>query len=344
MLGESRMQFELRFWEESLAPPDIVKKALPLLQEFSAGVAIAMYPVSLTRKNANALKKIREAGVDYAFWPLMEKEHGYYPGERNASSYGSLVRHQMEWASKNDVLPDTVAIDLEMPIQQMWEVMQATNPLARLGKVFSAARENLDRERYYHAKAKLSRLNAELQDAGMRTLTAVLPWVGLEMEGDGELLQDMTETPASGIGWDVVSPMLYVSMLCGMSGGAITKKDANWFIYDNCSRLREKFGGRAGVSLGLTGGGVLQDEPVLGGPAELVVGLEAALAAGVRDVSVYSLEGVFAGDNPREWFEAIASAKARVPERSRKVADGLIAARKVYPPVARLIDWYRRPP
>jgi len=338
------VQFELRFWEESLAPPDIVKKALPLLQEFSAGVAIAMYPVSLTRKNANALKKIKEAGVDYAFWPLMEKEQGYFPGERNASSYGALVRHQVEWAQKNDVLPDTVAIDLEMPIQQMWEVMRATNPLIKLGKVFTSARENLDRERYYRAKGKLDRLNVELQDAGIRTLTAVLPWIGLEMEGDGELLQDMTETPASGIGWDVVSPMLYVSMLCGMSGRAISVKDANWLVYDNCSRLREKFGGRAGVSLGLTGGGVLQDEPVFGGPAELVVGLEAALAAGVRDVSVYSLEGILARKDPRQWFEAIKSAKATVPERSRKVADSLIAVRKVYPPMARLIDWYRRPP
>jgi len=75
-----------------------------------------------------------------------------------------------------------------------------------------------------------------------------------------------------------------------------------------------------------------------------VVGLEAALAAGVRDVSVYSLEGVLARNDPRQWFEAIRSAKANVPERSRKVADSLIAVRKVYPPVARLIDWYRRPP
>jgi hypothetical protein len=338
------MHFDLRFWEESLAPPDIVKKALPLLEEFSAGVAIAMYPVSLTRKNVNALRKLKEAGIEITFWPLMEKEHGYFPSERNTTVYTSIVRQLLEWARKNDVVPDILAFDLEMPIQQMHKVLSAPNAFAKLRNVVASTRENLDRERYYRAKDKLAGLNAEIQDQGIRTLTAVLPWVSLEMEGDAELLQDMSETPASGIGWDVISPMLYVSMLEGMSGGAITKRDANWLVYDNCRHLREKFGGRAGVSLGLTGGGVLEDEPVLDEPADLTVGISAALAAGIRDISVYSLEGILRRKEPRLWLKAIRASQPAIPERSRKVADTLVAARYAYPRVARLIDWYRRPP
>jgi len=341
-LDRGHMHFELRFWEELLTPPDVVKKALPLLEEFGAGIAIAMYPASLTRKNANALVKLKEAGVEIAFWPLMDKEMGYFPGERNALAYSKLVRKQLEWASKNEVTPDIVAVDLEMPLQQMFKVMSAGNPFEKLRGVYTSARENLDRERYFRAKARLDKLNEEIQDQGIRTLTAVLPWVGLELEGEAELLQDMTETPASGIGWDVLSPMLYVSMIQGMSGGAIKSKEANWFVYDNCLKLREKYGGRAGVSLGLTGGGVLQAEPTFNNAAELVVGLEAALAAGIRDVSIYSLGGILSRQDPRAWFEAIRGSVPRVPERSWVVADGLTAARYVYPRFAKLIDWYRR--
>jgi hypothetical protein len=337
------MHFDLRFWEEIIAPPEIVKKALPLLTEFAAGVAVAVYPVSLTRKNANAFRKIKEAGIELTFWPLLEKEQGYFPGERNAGIYAALVRTQLDWAEKNDVVPDVVAVDLEMPIQQMYKVLSSTNALGRLRSVVSSTRENLDRARYYRAKEQLAGLNAEIQDRGIRTMTAVLPWVSLEMEGGAELLQDMSETPASGIGWDVISPMLYVSMLEGMSGGALTRRDANWLVYDNCSRLRAKYGGRAGVSLGLTGGGVLEDEPVFDSPSDLKVGLEAALAAGIRDVSVYSLGGVLNRPDPRLWLDAIRDTKPTVPERSRKVADALVAARYVYPRIARLIDWYRRP-
>ncbi|MHB8896465.1 MAG: hypothetical protein ACYC99_14980 [Candidatus Geothermincolia bacterium] len=338
------MHYDLRFWEESLAPPDIAKKALPFLLEYKAGVAVALYPTSFTRRNVNAVRKMKEAGIEVTFWPLMEKEHGYFAGERNAPGYVALVKFLLDWAEKNDVMPDMIAVDLEMPIQQISKVMSASNPLSKLRGVYSSARENLDRERYYRAKARLEEMNSEIQDKGVRTLTAVLPWVGLEMETDYELLQDMSETPASGIGWDIVSPMLYVSMLEGMSGGAITRKDANWLVYDNCKHLRDKFGGRAGVSLGLTGGGVLEDEPVFGSPAQLLTGLNAALAAGVRDVSIYSLEGILSRDDPRQWFDAIRGAKPEVPERSRKVADSLTAARHVYPHVAKLVDWYRRPP
>jgi hypothetical protein len=336
------MYFDLRFWEESLTPPDIVKKALPLLKEYTAGIAVSLYPTSLTKRNVTALHKLREAGVELTFWPLMEKEQGYFPGERNLGIYAALVRHLLQWAEKNDVMPDMLAVDLEMPIQQINAVMGAKSSILKLYGAYQSARANLDRERYYKAKARLDELNKEIQDRGIRTLTAVLPWVGLEMETDYELLQDMTETPASGIGWDVVSPMLYVSMMEGMSGGAMTRRDANWLVYDNCRRLREKFGGRAGVSLGLTGGGVLESEPIFGSPAQLLTGLQAALAAGVRDVSIYSLEGVLSRDDPRKWFDAIRAAEPKVPDRSRKVADGLIAARTVYPRMARLIDWYRK--
>lgn len=325
-----------------MAPPDIVKKGLPYLSKYRAGVGIAMYPVSLTRKNANALSKLKEAGVEVAFWPLMERERGYFACEGNLREYAALVRHQLGWAEKNGVLPEIVAIDLEMPIYQMLSVTQAGNVLEKAARVMSTAKANLDRERYYRSKAALDDLNCEIQDRGLRTLTAVLPWVGLEMEGDAELLQDMSETPASGIGWDVVSPMLYVSMLTGMTAGALSSRDANWIVYDNCSKLRAKYGGRAGVSLGVTGSGVLGEEPAFEDPSELAVGVSAALAAGIRDISIYSLSGTLAGGRPDDWFEAVRSAGPEMPERPARIAGLLTATRAVYPRVAKVIDWYRR--
>lgn len=338
------MKYDLRFWAELIEPPDIAKKALPLLEKFGAGVAVAVYPVSLTRKNANAFRKLLDAGIELTFWPLMEQEQGYFPGERNMDEYSAMVRHVVSWSEKNAVTPSMIAVDLEPPIQQLSKVFGASGGLGILRGAVGAARENLDRERYYRAKSVLEELNGWVQDQGIRTLTAIMPWVGLELEGDHELIQDMNETPVAGIAWDILSPMLYVTMLSGMTGGALNRRDANWLVYDSCVKLREKYGGRAGVSLGLTGAGVLENEPVFEEPEELVVGLQAALAAGVRDVSVYSLEGVLERDDPGAWLEALRAAEPRVPERSGKVARSLTAVRYVYPSVAKLVDWYRRPP
>jgi hypothetical protein len=205
-------------------------------------------------------------------------------------------------------------------------------------------RGNLGRDRYLVAKAGLSDLNDGIQDRGVRTITAVMPWVALELEGEHELIQDMTETPVAGIGWDVISPMLYVSMFAGMTNGLVTEADANWLVYDTCLRLRSRFGGRAGASLGLTGSGVLENEPTFDEPGELVEGLSAALAAGIRDISIYSLEGVLDRDDLREWFDAIRNAGPHVPEKSGMVARALFLARHVYPPIARFAEWYRTPP
>lgn len=343
-LDNGLMKYHLRFWAEFITPPDIAKNAVELLSEFEAGVAAAMYPVSLTRKNANAFRKLRQAGVELTFWPLMEQEQGYFPGEGNITEYSAMVRHMVEWSRKNEVVPDMLAVDLEPPLQQMHEVTGASTRLSKLKGVYDAMRDNLDRERYFKAKADLDELNHWIQDRGIRTVAAVMPWVGLELEGEHELIQDMSETPVAGIAWDVISPMLYVTMIEGMAGGAMNSRDANWFVYDSCLKLQEKYAGRAGVSLGLTGAGVLEDEPTFGRPEELLVGVQAALAAGVRDVSIYSLEGLLSRRNPRAWFIALRSAKPKVPEKSLKVARSLSAARYIYPPVAKLVDWYRRPP
>jgi len=82
----------------------------------------------------------------------------------------------------------------------MWEVMRATNPLIKLGKVFTSARENLDRERYYRAKESStgSTWSCRTPDSHAHGGAAL---DRLEMEGDGELAAGHDETPASGIGW-----------------------------------------------------------------------------------------------------------------------------------------------
>lgn len=334
------MDYRLRFWAEFIAPPAIAAKGLELLADHRAGVAAALYPVSLTSENAEAFRELKSSGVELTYWPLMEREQGYFPGERNVDEYSGIVRHLLDWAEERGVLPDALAVDLEPPIQQMHRVTAAGTRVSRFMGVYNAARENLDRDRYLSAKAGLEELNRMVQGRGVRTVSAVMPWVALELEGEHELLQDMSETPVSGIRWDVITPMLYVTLLT--TGGLLNQRDANWLVYDSCLALRRKFGERAGVSLGLTGAGVLEDEPTFRMPEELIVGVQAALAAGVRDITVYSLEGVLGRRNPGAWFTALRGAEPRVPERSEKVARSLAAARYAYPPLARLVDWYRR--
>lgn len=324
------MRYDLRFWAEYISPPEIVDRALGFLSEYRAGVGIAIKADSLTEENALSLRRIKEAGVETAFWPLMSREDGYFPYEANVPGYSEMVRNMVEWSEGNNIVPDLIAFDLELPFDQMMYVLEAgwvDKPLRAL----EICRRNLDRGKYLEAKRGLIKLNSWVQARGIRTLTAALPWVALELNGEGEFIQDMMETPIRGVGWDLISPMWYVSMIEGMTGGTISRRDAEWITYLACLWLRTGYGKRAGVSLGLTGTGVFGDEPVFDEIEGIMVGVEAALAAGIRDVSIYNLEGTLDREDPGAWFRRLREASPRTPDRSRKMTTALAAARVLYP-------------
>jgi hypothetical protein len=331
------MRYDLRFWAEFISPPEIVEKALPLLKEFSAGVSVSVPEGSLTDENAEAFRDIKSAGVELTFWPLLEREKGYFPNEANVPAYTEMVRDLVGWADGNRFLPDMIAVDLELPLEQI-SLFLGARPGGEAKSAFETLRQNLNPRRYREAEAGLIELNSWIRSRGVKTLAAVLPWVAVELFGEGETVQDMMETPVGGIEWDLISPMLYVSMFEGMTGGRISAFDANSLVYETSVRLRNKYGRRAAVSLGVTGTGVLGNEPTFETVEELMVGVEASLAAGVRDISIYNLEGVISRENPRSWLEALRDARPRIPEKSAKVVRTLGALRNLYPAVSRIKD------
>lgn len=115
-------------------------------------------------------------------------------------------------------------------------------------------------------------------------------------------------------------------MIVGMTGGLVSERDASWLVFKICLGLRSAMRDKAGVSLGATGTGVFEDEQVFEKPERLTRGLEAALAAGVKDISIYNLEGILSRSNPRRWFEAVRGACPTVPPKSKKVDLALAAA------------------
>lgn len=330
------MHYTLRFWAENISPPRIVDAGLDLLREYSAGVGVALFPESMTDENASAFRQLKEAGVQLGFWPLLPREEGYFPGERNVDRFSSFARRLVRWAEDESAKPDLVAVDQELPFEQMLKVLNAS--FVKKGALaLETCLENLDRTSFEYARGRLSQLNQWLKQKGVDTLTACLPWIGLEFDGRLEVIQDMMETPVMGIDWDIISPMSYASMISGMSGGLVTLRDADWLTFDICLGLRAARGRNSGISLGLTGTGVFESEPVFSEPAQLVTGVEAALAAGVRDVSIYNLEGTLARAEPRRWFEALRNARPRVPPRSNRVVTAVNAARSFHRVVGPLV-------
>ncbi|MDD5747974.1 MAG: hypothetical protein PHP64_02820 [Actinomycetota bacterium] len=331
------MEFSLRFWAENITPAEIARNAIPYLVEFRAGVAIAMREEELHEESARALREIKESGIEVTFWPLLSVEDGYFPSERSFREYESFLERLIAWASENGVLPDIVAFDLELPFSQMTRVVEARG-LKIVPTVIEVLKENLNKPRFLEARKAFDALNLWVKSQSMKTLAAIFPFVLIDFEKGYGIVEDLMETPVTGIDWDFVSPMFYVSMISGMSGGLVSTKDANWLTHIACMELRDLIGERAAISLGVTGTGILGNESCFSHPDELVIGLGGALAAGIRDISIYNLEGILESREPREWFEAIRKSRPRMPLRSGKVQKAVALSRFLYPWLAKFLE------
>lgn len=329
------MDFHLRLWAENISPEDVIEHAFPLLVESRAGVAFALSSSSLSEANAKAFRKLKDAGVELTFWVLLSEEDGYFPSEKNVDVFLGLCGKVLEWAEQEGVLPDFLAVDGEPPLEQSERLLGA--PFWRKPRVaLEIARENLSRESFDYAKERFSVLNSLVHDKGVKTLGACIPVVLAEEVQGGEFVQDVFETPVLGVDWDIMSPMVYTSMLVGMSAGLVSTKDASWLLYRLSRWLDASRPDAAGVSLGVTGTGVLGDEPAFSSPSELVSDVETALSAGMRDITIYSLEGIISRRDPEAWFKALESAEPRVPPRSGKIdflLDALMLAHRALVPL-----------
>ncbi len=330
------MSYKLRFWVEHWSPERIVQEAFDLISKYKPGLNIAIFPETLNDENVSALACLRESGVEIAFWILLKPDDGYFPNERNMSVFCSHAKEIVSKAVEAGVTPDYVAVDLEMPADQIFGLFNAS-PVGKLKGVVRLLRENIDPIRFVSARENLSEFVGWVRSRGIKTIAAILPWVALELEGQGNLIQNFMETPVGGINWDVISPMWYSSMFEGSTKGIISQQVANRMAFESSLGLRFRYGDKAGISVGVTGTGILGTEKTFESVGELVESIGAALAAGIRDISVYNLEGVVTRDDPEIWMSEIIAAKPRVPKKNRLLSQSLSALRIFYLAFSRLI-------
>jgi len=317
----------VRVWAEYLEPKDLMeKKVIKLLKEYDVTVGVAFPPGSMNKDFEKMIGKYEQAGVDLALWPLLEDGLGYWPNERNVNEFSDYVEEICDWADDRKVAFSWLAVDMEPPIYQM-ETLKGGTLSERAQVIKKVFTENRDRSRFYDTSAGYNRLIERLHARGKSVIAASADLVMADIKSGSVGLQDMLETPLSTVNFDVISFMIYTSMLVGYSRGLVTPRDARWHLFRTMRAAKETLWNRAGVSIGVTYTGKLGDEPYYATPAELLPDMKAAKAALIDDISIYNLEGIIRSDRPEEWFETLKEAEAETPPRSIKVDAAHSAAR-----------------
>lgn len=314
----------LRVWCEHLPYEELSSVAvLQMLARWQFQPIVAIRPDSDLAAAAKALQAVRSAGLEPAIWPLLDRERGYWPSERNIRPWLEWTAHLLDELEGRSAIPTWVAADLEPPLGQVTRLLRRT--LAVPVAAASLAAENMDVERYQRSRLELDEGVRTFQRRGLKVLGVTLPLAAHDLRDDIPLWQDMFETPWSEVGWDAAGIMAYGSIIAGASRKLLTVRDVRAAHQPLLRHIGRRFGTRAHASIGVTGIGVFGDEPSYDDPTELAADAAAARAAGVTDIAVFCLEGILARPHPEPWLRAVAEAPAREPESTMR-AQALRAA------------------
>lgn len=330
-----------RVWCELLPPEELGASAtLGVLERFGLEPIVALPPARETDAMAAALLALSRRGLRVGLWPLLDDRDGYWPSSDNAERFDHRVESALAFADRAGATIRTVAIDLEPRLEVTADLMRGTSVERARGLLSRLHRAGEDggRERARSAASLFRDLGGRLAARQIETVAATMPMVVLDLASGAELWQVMLETPVDPAAWRVISPMFYTSMIRQVLPSR-SAASARAILFEGARLLVGAIGAsRASLSLGLVGPGKLGDEPAFADPEELAGDTAAALAAGVEDLALFSLETVLAR-SPERWLRAFTEVTASPPSgRLAGAVAGLVrAAAWANRPLARLL-------
>jgi hypothetical protein len=325
----------LRIWSEFLPYAQAARPAvLDLLARWNVHPIVAVRPDADLAQLATLIQAARQRDLEIGIWPLLGREQGYWANERNAHAWSVATDRLLDVLESQDARPVWVAVDLEPPLDDVTSMLR--DPLRLPGALYRFARRNLDAERFVRATDDWNRAMRGLASRGYRTLGITVPLAAHDLEGGEPLWQDLLETPWAGVGFDRHGIMAYNSMVAGYSRGLLSAADARAAHDRLVARLADHFAANAHVSIGLTGSGVLGDEPAYFEPAPLGRDAGAVRARQVKDIGIFCLEGLLDQNDPDSWLEAVVSASAMLAPQTR-TSRAVRAVARLAPPALRAL-------
>ena len=295
-----------RIYSETLPYSDVTAaRTLALLRRFELSLVVAVRPWQLGAVG-DVAKTLADAGIDLSVWPMLSDEEGRWANAGNAAVFAEFCERTI------DAVPSAKELLLDLEPSFAAAQRLAEHPTRGLFEfVTSPARGFAQSERV------LAALVTRLRARGVETSCAVWPLVALDPPKQHGW-QQILGTPVDALAVSRVSVMVYTSILEGWSRGTVRRDDASALLKAFASRVVNRWGPRAALSLGCVGVGAFEDEPTYRTPMELAEDVGIVTSVGCTDLSLFDLGGVLARPPPEAWLEALFAAPvARPPERPR---------------------------
>lgn len=291
-----------RVWVEHLPAGELGHPSTRrLLARYGLFPLIALPPDGQTAATRRALERLGADGIPVGLWPLLTDEAGYWPSAHNLPVFIERVREALAFTAGIPGGIRALAVDLEPPVAVMRRLLEGPRwPVLAAGVLSGGVGA---RTRFIDAERRLSGLLRDLAADRIETLAAILPPLVLDLFAERRVWQGLFRTPMLPRAFDVISPMLYSSILKAVFP-CVGQTGARACLHVLTRRLvRLRGSGGACVSLGLVGMGKLVGEPTLSDPQELMDDVRAVVSGGASDLALFSLEGVMCQSHPERWLD-----------------------------------------
>lgn len=316
-------------WAEHL-PLDEVHRALPTLARLGLAVHLAWPAHGDDAEHLELASEGLARGVSVRPWLLLPEGAGYWAGAENATVYADAARRWMSRWLAAGLPPTTWVVDMEPPharvlaldgllkgqlraVPELWRRLRREAPadLAPARMVYEALVDDALAASFSPWLTTLPMVVDDLAH-GRQTFCR---WLGL---------------PVMGPRWSVVSLQVYRTLFDDALPPRLRSVGFGSGLVTHYGELARKvFGARAGLDLGLIGGGVLPHSGRYASPTALAADLAAARLAGVpaHQVSVFSLEGALGRHPPdgEAWLAPPAQVARPAGARAKLLGLGMRA-------------------
>ena len=275
---------------------------------------VAVEPEDLGAVGA-VVRACADAGVSLGLWPLLTERDGRWASDGNVEAFRAHLEDVLAVVGHGGGGAEVV-FDLEPPFSTTRAVLSLRPGAAALARAGNS-----------RSRDALAPLVRRARERGLSASAVVAPFVLGDPHGEVGPWQRLLGTPVDGAGFGRVAVMAYTSLFEGYGRGLVRREDARSLLVAISAAARSRWGDRAGVALGVVGGGVLGDERPYRAVEELIEDVALARATGVEDLSLYSLDGVLDRPRPESWLDAFVGtepARHRPPPTLR--ARGILGA------------------
>lgn len=308
-----------RIWCEFAQPVDVCKDYI--LELFKKNDVTLNYRLEYGKDDKNLydmIGKYNENGIPISIWATLSDDMGYWVNESNAYEFYEYIKKIIDRIEKQGLKISGICIDMETPLGDARKIIAPKNKLEPFTACAKILTVNLNKLRYNNSSKVLAETADYIRKKGLESYAACIRHSYYDLRFNTEIVQNALEIPVFKIPWDKYNLMYYATMIRNEMK-KYKKVNVDYLIYHQVSYLNKVLGDKLAVSIGVTNVGKLGNESYYCCMEEFEKDMGILKECGVKDFSLFSLDGIMEEKKLENFLERMKKAKPIKPQTCSRV-------------------------